>query len=171
MIVAAGFGTGLINTLASSGSVITLPLLTFLGLPPDIVGVIVVSFLLLLRPPHWVTAPGPGAWAGFIVLDTVTYMLFAGVLGVGFDLVRTYAVKALLLLAVSLSSVVVSFEGRPVNSRIGVLPGGGTMAGGWVGARMGSKPWAKGWIRRALVVMTRAELLHPAYGFIVLLPP
>lgn len=35
-VIAAGFGAGFINTLAGSGSLITLPLLIFLGLPPNV---------------------------------------------------------------------------------------------------------------------------------------
>ena len=35
-VVAAGFGAGFINTLAGSGSLITLPLLMFIGLPPTV---------------------------------------------------------------------------------------------------------------------------------------
>ena len=35
-VVAAGFGAGFINTLAGSGSLITLPLLIFLGLPANV---------------------------------------------------------------------------------------------------------------------------------------
>ncbi len=35
-VIAAGFGAGFINTLAGSGSLITLPLLIFLGLPPTV---------------------------------------------------------------------------------------------------------------------------------------
>ena len=35
-VIAAGFGAGFINTLAGSGSLITLPILIFLGLPPTV---------------------------------------------------------------------------------------------------------------------------------------
>ncbi len=35
-VIAAGFGAGFINTLAGSGSLITLPVLIFLGLPPTV---------------------------------------------------------------------------------------------------------------------------------------
>ncbi len=35
-VIAAGFGAGFINTLAGSGSLITLPLLIFLGLPANV---------------------------------------------------------------------------------------------------------------------------------------
>ncbi len=36
LVIAAGFGAGFINTLAGSGSLITLPLLIFLGLPANV---------------------------------------------------------------------------------------------------------------------------------------
>ena len=35
-VLAAGFGAGFINTLAGSGSLITLPLLIFLGIPANV---------------------------------------------------------------------------------------------------------------------------------------
>jgi len=36
LVIAAGFGCGFINTLAGSGSLISLPLLIFLGLPANV---------------------------------------------------------------------------------------------------------------------------------------
>ena len=36
IVVAAGFGAGFVNTLAGSGSLITLPVLIFIGLPANI---------------------------------------------------------------------------------------------------------------------------------------
>ena len=35
-VIVAGFGTGFINTLAGSGSLISLPLLIFLGIPANV---------------------------------------------------------------------------------------------------------------------------------------
>ena len=106
-----------------------------------------------------------GFWAGFIVHDSATYMLFALVLGVGYDLIRANAVKALFLLCVSLSSLLIFYEHHEVNWPIGGLLAMGSMFGGWVGARIASKEWAKIWVYRTLVIIILAEILHLIYKF------
>jgi uncharacterized protein len=44
-------------------------------------------------------------WAGFIVLDSATYLLFALILCVGYDFLNAKAMKAVVLFLISLSSV------------------------------------------------------------------
>ena len=248
VLTIAGFASGFINTLASSGSAITLPLLIFLGISPNvangtnripivassaislltfhqakvidwrngllmaipvtlgslagaalaaivpphnlsefiIAAVVTAFFLLLIKPGRWLKAQSAetlrmkgkwiqmliffcvGFWAGFIVLDSATYMLFALVLGVGYDLIRANAVKALLLLFVSLSSLLIFYEHHEVNWQIGGLLAMGSMFGGWVGARIASKEWAKIWVYRTLVIIILAEILHLIYKFFFL---
>ena len=246
VVTIAGFASGFINTLASSGSAITLPLLISLGISPNvangtnripivassvvsiltfhqakiidwrnglllsipvtlgslagaavaaivpphslsefIIAAMVITFLLLLiKPGRWLKAQSAetpkvkwvqmlivfcvGFWAGFIVLDSATYMLFALVLGVGYDLTRANAVKALFLLFVSLSSLVIFYEHQEVDWQIGGLLATGSMFGGWVGARIASKEWAKIWVYRTLVIVVLAEILHLIYEFFFL---
>lgn len=248
VMIVAGFASGFINTLASSGSAITLPLLIFLGVSPNvangtnripivassavslltfhrakvidwrnglliaipvtlgslagaalaaivpshnlsefiIAAVVIAFFLLLIKPGRWLKAQsaepplrkgkwfqmliffGVGFWAGFIVLDSATYMLFALVLGVGYDLIRANAVKALLLLFVSLSSLLIFYEHHEVNWQLGGLLAMGSLFGGWVGASIASKEWAKIWVYRTLVIIILAEILHLAYKFFFL---
>jgi hypothetical protein len=247
VIILAGFAGGFINTLASSGSAITLPLLIFLGMSPDvangtnrvpivassavslltfhrahvidwrsgllltipitlgslagaalaanvppqalgkfiIAAVAVALFLLLVKPGRWLRAQsaetfgvkvkwihlliffGVGFWAGFIVLDSATYMLFALVLGVGYDLIRANAVKALFLLFVSLSSLLIFYEHREVDWQVGGALAIGSVFGGWAGARMASREWAKVWVYRTLVIIVVAEVLHLIYSFFI----
>ena len=109
-----------------------------------------------------------GVWAGFIVLDSATYMLFALVLGVGYDLIRANAVKGLFLFFISLSSLIVFYEHTEVNWGIGGMLAGGSMFGGWVGAKMASQQWAKIWIYRVLIAAILAELIHLLYTFLFL---
>jgi uncharacterized membrane protein YfcA len=248
VIILAGFAAGFINTLASSGSAITLPLLIFLGISPDvangtnrvpivassavslltfhqakvidwrsglllaipitlgslagaalaadvppqalgkfiIAAVAAALFLLLVKPGRWLKAQsaetsgmkmkwihlliffGVGFWAGFIVLDSATYMLFALVLGVGYDLIRANAVKSLFLLFVSLSSLLIFYEHREVDWQVGGVLAIGSVFGGWAGARMASKEWAKVWVYRTLVIIVVAEILHLIYKFFFL---
>ena len=52
-VIAAGFAAGFINTLAGSGSLITLPLLIFLGLPANVAGI--TANLLVLFTVHRAT--------------------------------------------------------------------------------------------------------------------
>jgi len=171
ILILAGALSAALNTLASSGSAVTLPLLEFMGLPapmangtnrismffgsitrilsfhrsgvlewrpallfsiPTFVGAIlgaligikisvlqmkwaidialVVAFVLILvNPKRWIHSQaatqlrmGPrqwalfflvGIWAGFIVLDSGTYLLLVLVLSVGCDLVRANAIN------------------------------------------------------------------------------
>ena len=244
ILIVAGLFSGFVNTLASSGSAITLPLLLFLGLPanvangtnripilassiisvltfqhakvldwkngirlgiPVVIGSITGSFLasiissktlnwaiiaavvfaffiLLLRPKRWLKEKPAehlnlawiqmlilfvvGLWAGFIVLDSATYMLFALVLGVGYDLIRANAIKSLFLFFVSFSSLLIFYEEHEVNWKIGGILAAGSMVGGWFGAKMASKEWAKTWIYRALLIVILGELIHLLYRFV-----
>lgn len=188
ILVVAGALAGFINTLASSGSAVTLPLLMFMGVLapvangtnrvpilagaavavwtfhrkktidwrgglilaiPTVIGsicgallasvldakkmgwavtaAVVLAFLILMaNPKRLLNVPAAGAirtgwknaiiflfigaWAGFIVLDSATYMLLGLVLGAGYDLIRANAIKSLLLLLISIVSLVIFTE-------------------------------------------------------------
>jgi uncharacterized membrane protein YfcA len=151
-----------------------------------IAAVVIAFFLLLIKPGRWLKAQsaetvqlkgkwiqmliliGVGFWAGFIVLDSATYMLFALVLGFGYDLIRANAVKALFLFSVSFSSLLIFYVHHEVNWQIGGLLAVGSVFGGWLGARIASKEWAKIWVYRTLVIIILAEILHLIYKFFFL---
>jgi len=106
-----------------------------------------------------------GLWAGFILLDSGTFTLLALVLGVRYDLTRAVAVKALLVLLAVVSSVLMFYGHSDVNWEIGGLLAIGGLFGGWAGAKIASKEWAKIWIYRGLVFIVIGEILHLVYRF------
>ena len=239
-VLAAGFGAGFINTLAGSGSLITLPLLIFLGLPatvangtnrvgvlfqtaiatnsfrnqkvldvrgglilsaPAIVGsligaqiavnlnedamrraigvlMIVMLVVILIQPKKWLEgrpnamAEGPGwkqvliffgigIYGGFIQAGVGIFLLAGLVLSVGYDLVRSNAVKSLIVLCFTISAMVVFILNDQIHWEIGLILAVGNGFGGWVAARMAVKQGA-GFVRYlliAVVVVSAANLL------------
>jgi uncharacterized membrane protein YfcA len=239
VLVLAGAGAGFFNTLASSGSAITLPLLVALGVPAPIANgtnrlsvlcgaasalvkfqregvidwrnalkltaaaaagtgvgawiasavgahtltwviagaVLVALALLLARPSRWLkpsdtdtpVRTGPlqlgalflvGIWAGFIVLDAATYLLFALVLGVGYDLVRANAVKSLILLASSVIAVAIFIAEDEIDWTAGAALAAGSVIGAQVGARIAVSPRARVWIFRMLLLVIGGEAVQ-----------
>src|SRR5262245_9581487 len=246
IVVAAGLLSGFINTLASSGSAVTLPLMILLGLPatvangtnrvpllagalaalfafhragvlewrnglvfsiPLIVGTVagaalasvldarvmgwavvvaVVAALIMLvsNPKRFLRGAAPdgprvglftaalfvpiGVWAGFIVLDSATYMLLGLVVVVGYDLIRANAIKSLFLLWISLASLLVFYVEGEVDWRIGVWLAAGSIVGSWTAGLLATKEWAKVWVFRLLVIVILAEIGQLLHRFGVL---
>lgn len=237
LVLAGGFLCGLINTLASSGSAVSLPLLITLGLSapvangtnrvallagtlsaviklhrenmidwhralrlgvpvlagslvgayiatqlsPAAVGetvviAVAVAFVVLLTNPkrllvrlqsaprvlpwHYAVLFVVGAWGGFIVLDSATYLLFTLVLLVGYDLLRGNAMKNLLLVPIALGSLSVFWVEHQVNWVYGGVLSAGSVAGAWVGGYWATKEAAKRWIFRLLLLTVGAEIIH-----------
>lgn len=238
LILLAGALAGFINTLASSGSAVTLPLLVFLGFPPAVangtnrinvltgaltsmltfhrsgvldwrngliltaptalgalagasiagtldnhtmrwvitVAVLIAFVMVLFCPSRWLLAKSEGtlrlgriqmgmffligAWTGFIVLDSATYMLIALTLGVGYELVHANAVKSVLLLACTIASLVVFARDAEVNWTAGTLLATGSIVGACGAARIAVHEWSKIWVYRLLVVVILAEMIR-----------
>lgn len=134
--------------------------------------------LLLLRPKRWLVErseaeprTGPlqlallaliGVWLGFIVLDGATYLLFALVMAVGFDLLRANGAKAVLIAASALVSVPLLASGGSVDWVAAGILSIGAMAGGYVAARIAMRPGISTWVFRLLVVIIVGEVLHLA---------
>ena len=245
VLVLAGAGAGFFNTLASSGSAITLPLLVALGVPAPIangtnrlsvlfgaasalvkfhrervidwrngakltaaagggavLGAWIASYvgahtltwviagavltalaLLLARPSGWLrpgdpdapvrTGPLPlallflvGVWAGFIVLDAATYLLFALVLGAGYDLVRANAVKSLILFASSVIAVAIFVARDEIDWTAGAALAVGSVIGAQIGARIAVSPRARVWIFRLLLLVIGGEAVQIVFRVI-----
>jgi uncharacterized membrane protein YfcA len=238
VLVGGGFAAGFFNTLASSGSAVTLPLLIALGVPapvangtnrlavllgaasavaafhrarvmdwrngliltvPAVIGtaigaaiasvtpasklswaivgaVFLALALLLTRPMRWLVDDparrprvGPaqllvigvvGVWAGFIVLDSATYLLFALVLAVGYDLVGANAIKSLILLASSVVAMVVFIAAGDIDWTAGIPLAAGSVAGALVAARIAVSPRARVFIYRALLLVVGGEAIQ-----------
>lgn len=243
VIVVAGVVSGFINTLASSGSAVTLPLMILIGLPatiangtnrlpilagsiaalvtfhragvidwkngallsiPVVAGTIagaalasvlnaktmgwavivavVAALVMLLSNPKRFLRPaaegGPrvgllamavfvpiGVWAGFIVLDSATYMLLGLVVVVGYDLIRANGIKSLFLLWISLASLLVFAVEGEMNWRVGLWLSAGSVIGAWVGGLLATKEWAKVWVFRLLIVVILAEIAQLLHRF------
>lgn len=230
-VLAAGFGAGFINTLAGSGSLITLPLLIFLGIPANVangtnrVGVlfqnivsvgsfhrqnmldvrgglmlsvsavigsvigaqiavdlnerqmeqaigilmVVMLFVILLRPKRWLQGELEkmterpslfqivlfffiGMYGGFLQAGVGIFLLAGLVLSVGYDLVRANAVKVLIVLCFTISSLIVFFLNGQVDLGIGLLLAVGNSLGAWVAARMAVERGA-GFVRWLLIIV------------------
>ena len=109
-----------------------------------------------------------GVWAGFIVLDSATYMLLGLVVVVGYDLIRANAIKNLLWVWISLSSLLVFYVEGEVDWRLGLLLSAGSVVGSWVGGLLATKEWTKVWVFRLLVVVILGEIVHLLQRFGVL---
>jgi uncharacterized protein len=237
-LLTAGLACGLVNTLASSGSAISLPVLLMFGLSPldanatnrlsvlfgsamalrtfaakkqvdwsaglkmalpatagSIVGVfaaeripgrslalvitmaVMAAFLLLVtrlkrvleRPtvdaeritiPGLIALVGVGFWLGFIVLDGATYLLLVLVLMFHYTLIRANALKALLSVPTTLVPILMFAGHGSIQWREGLIMSAGSIAGGYIGARLTMHERAKYWIFRILVVVLILEIVH-----------
>ena len=240
LLTGAGFLAGVINTLAGSGSLITLPVLIFLGLPAtvangtnrigvilqnivaglsfnrsrvlDLRGALVLSvpaifgsllgasiavnlneelmqrvigavmvlmlFVIVLRPERWLEGTVLnlektvnwqqavvlfviGVYGGFIQAGVGIFLLAALVLSVGYDLVRANAVKIIIILVFTLSSLLIFANNNQVDWAAGLLLGLGNMAGAWVAARLAvarGAAWVR-WVVIATIAFSAAYLL------------
>ncbi len=239
-VLLAGFGAGFINTLAGSGSLITLPLLIFLGLPatvangtnrvgvlvqtavatksfhkqkvldvrgglilaaPAVVGsligaqiavnlneemmrraigvlMVVMLVVILVRPKRWLEGrpeavqerPGLvqmlvffaiGIYGGFIQAGVGIFLLAGLVLSVGYDLVRSNAIKTLIVFCFTVSALIVFVMNDQVHWGMGILLAVGNAFGGWYAARTAVKRGAQfvRWLLIAVVVISALNFL------------
>lgn len=234
-LLVAGVGLAFANTLVSSGSAFSLPVLLALGLTPHlangtnrvpvflgaaaalwtfiragriqwpivaplmivaapgaaigaalstivtsaalnkaIVGALLVALALLaIRPARWLSTSGStpivgpvqlmlifviSIWAGFIVLDGMTYLLMALVLSVGFDVISANAAKAAIAVVIASVSLVVMVIGGSVVWAAAAPLSAGAVAGGLVAARLALKPAVARCIYRLLVLIIIGEV-------------
>ena len=130
--------------------------------------------LLAIKPARWLKTAqeshphvGPmqlllifliSVWAGFIVLDGMTYLLFALVLSVGFDVVSANAAKAAIAVAIASVSLVVLAIGGNIDWVAATPLSLGAVLGGLVAARLALSPAAARWIYRLLVMIIVGEV-------------
>lgn len=239
-VIIAGIAAGFINTLAGSGSLITLPVLIFLGLPanvangtnrvgilfqnivstesfrrkgmmdmrgglmlsvPAIIGsiigaqiavdldealmekvigalMIVMLVTMFVDPKRWVQGDMQhlearpslrqlliffviGIYGGFIQAGVGIFLLAALVLNVGYNLVRANAVKNLIVLAFTISSLLVFVANDQVAWGIGLILAIGNSLGAWLAARVAVKRGAQfvRWVVIIVVAVSAAQLL------------
>lgn len=241
-LLLAGVALGLLNTVSSSGSAVSLPILLALGFPASIANatnrvpvlaglaialwrfqraeaipwrlslkllpgmllgtligtglsllasmmelvgaiqfaLIAALVLLLIKPQRWLGRTGfdpdnvkvdlrlqlvfvaIGIWAGFIVLDTSTYVLLSLVLLSGISLVQANGVKIVLMGAASLLSVILFVADGQVNWMAALPLSAGSVVGSMIGSKLALGPAAQQWIYRLLLVTISAELVAMA---------
>jgi len=230
-LIGAGFLCGFINTLAGSGSLITLPLLMFMGLPANvangtnriailmqnIVGVssfkqqkvftfkegiwlaipavigsvigasfavninekimtqviggllVVMFFLIIFKPEIWIKGKaglitarpsllqiiiffGIGLYGGFIQAGVGFFLIAGLVLGAGFDLVKTNAIKLFIVLCYTPFALIVFILNDQVDYKAGLILGIGNMIGAFVASRF-AVSWGAKVVRIILLVI------------------
>jgi uncharacterized membrane protein YfcA len=242
-LLLAGVALGLLNTVSSSGSAVSLPLLLALGFPASIANatnrvpvmaglamalwhfhradaipwrlslkllpgmllgtligtglsllasmmelvgaiqfaLIAALVLLLIKPQRWLSRTGVdldtvkvdwrlqlvfiaiGIWAGFIVLDTSTYILLSLVLLSGVSLVQANGVKIVLMGTASLLSVILFVADGQVDWMAALPLSAGSLVGSMLGSKLALGPAAQQLIYRLLLVTISAELVAMAY--------
>lgn len=139
-----------------------------------IVGALLVAVALLaIRPSRWLTVPESvphvgfiqlvlifliSVWAGFIVLDGLTYLLMALVLSVGLDVTSANAAKAAIAVVIASVSLVLLAAGGNVDWAAATPLSVGAVLGGLLAARLALHPAASRWIYRLLVLIIVGEL-------------
>jgi uncharacterized protein len=250
ILLLAGLGCGLVNTLASSGSAISLPVLLMFGLSPldanatnrltvlfgslmalrtfqakaevdwraglkmaipatlgsiagvlaaetlpgrsmalVITGAVMAALLLLVfKMKKVLEHPSPGVagitpaglfallfvgfWMGFIVLDGATYLLLVLILMFHYDLVRANALKALLAVATTLVPIAMFTGHGSIRWPEGLVMSAGSIAGGYIGARLTMHERAKFWIYRILIAVLVLEIVHLGIQYVApYIPP
>jgi uncharacterized membrane protein YfcA len=234
----AGFACGFLNTVASSGSAVSLPLMILLGMnphtanatnrlpvligsitaivtfhragqmewktglklaPPVIAGsaigalaaellpakelgpvisaAVLMAFILLFTKVKkiidnatagevrvdfqvLVVMLGIGFWAGFLVLDSATYMLLALVVLVRLDLLHANALKNLLLGAATVVAFALFAAKGNIDWANGAMLSIGSVGGSYVGVRVAQFATAKVWVFRILAAVILLELVH-----------
>ncbi len=138
-----------------------------------IVAALLVAVVLLgVRPTRWLAARadtprvGPtqlgliflvGVWAGFIVLDGLTYLLLVLVLSVRMDIVSANAAKVAIATAIAAVSLPVLAVGGHVDWPAAVPLSLGAVVGGLIAARLAVLPGVGPWIYRLIVLVVLGE--------------
>lgn len=138
-----------------------------------VAALLIAVLLLLIRPARWLKPTGAdprigavqlfltflvGVWAGFIVLDGLTYLLFVLVLSVGMDIVTANAAKVAIGAAIAAVSLPVLVAGGHVDWVAAAPLSVGAVVGGVLAARLAVLPGAAKWIYRLIVVIVLGEV-------------
>jgi uncharacterized membrane protein YfcA len=101
-----------------------------------------------------------GVWAGFIVLDSATYMLLVLVLASRLTLPEANAIKNVALVTTTAVAMAVFAEHQSVDWGIGGMMALGSILGGLLGARLSVSDQARRWITGLLVMVVAGELVQ-----------
>jgi uncharacterized membrane protein YfcA len=116
---------------------------------------IVVFFLMLLKPQRWINShesspPIPywvqliiyfsvGVYGGFIQAGVGFFLLTSLVLGSGYDLLKANALKLFVILLYTPIALLIFFLNKDVNLVLGLVLAAGTMTGAWIATKIAMK--------------------------------
>ena len=165
LVAIAGLVGGFVSTLASNGSSVTLPALELFGLPEHVangtnrlsvvaLGLVGTISFARKRLIDW----RKGAWiAALIAAGTIVGSLAATRLS---DAALDAIVIAGLLLVVGLQSLLIFGETGEVDWSAGLPLALGSAAGAYVAVRLVTRPSAKAWVYRFLVLVVVLSIVH-----------
>lgn len=107
-----------------------------------------------------------GIWAGVIVLDTATFILFSLTLHLGIDLVKSNAIKsAVSLILLIVSSLIFIYKGQ-INWNAAIFLSIGSFFGGYFGSKLAISENSRSLIYKALISILVIELISLSFdGF------
>lgn len=112
------------------------------------------------RPWHLLLFFGIGLWIGCVVVEGATYMLLALMLAAGLTLPQGNAAKNAMLVPITLLSLLVFAVEGSVQWEVGAVMALGSIAGGFLGARVALLPRGRIWVYRLLLLIVLLELVH-----------
>lgn len=104
-----------------------------------------------------------GIWAGIIVLDTATFILFALSLHLGIDLLKSNAIKSAVCLIILIVSSLIFYEEGQIDWQAGFLLSIGSFWGGYLGSKLAISESSRVWIFRILISVILFEMMTLVY--------
>jgi len=104
-----------------------------------------------------------GIWAGILVLDTATFILFALSLHLGVDLLRSNAIKSAVCLIILIVSSMIFYEEGQIDWQAGFLLSIGSFWGGYLGSKLAISESSRVWIFRILISVILFEMMTLVY--------
>lgn len=101
-----------------------------------------------------------GVWAGFIVLDSGTYLLLVLVLASGSTLIEANAIKNVATFASTAVAMAIFAKHQSIDWSLGGIMAVGSVVGGILGARLSLTAQARRWIVGLLVFVIVGELIN-----------
>jgi hypothetical protein len=104
-----------------------------------------------------------GIWAGILVLDTATFILFALSLHLGIDLLKSNAIKSAVCLIILIVSSMIFYEEGQIDWQAGFLLSIGSFWGGYLGSKLAISESSRVWIFRILISVILFEMMTLVY--------
>ena len=104
------------------------------------------------KPLHYIVFFLIGIYGGFVQVGTGFFLIAAGSMLLGADIIRTNAIKAMVMTLYTIVAIIVFVQGGNVHWNFGLLHSAGTFIGSFVATRIAFKKGAK-FIRYIVIVV------------------